>query len=185
MLLFIFNVSAIRSIPSIVSFPQLSNLGLFIRATVSESNCPVGRSPPKAWQNMIPTFFSWYCVTWLYEELNLKFSDIVPEPILWQQWSRLSTSSWHVHVPILHQVHLCGSNDCEYWDIFWTVSVEQIQNVELKVLTVNYVTLQVCLHNMKSTRTCLLHSLTPRGPKLATNCQGCFFICPKWFMGAL
>ena len=48
LLLFIFNVSGIRSIPSIVSFPQLSNLGLFIRATVSESNCPVGRSPPKA-----------------------------------------------------------------------------------------------------------------------------------------
>ena len=33
------------------------------------------------------------------------------------------------------------------------------------------------------TRTCLLHTLTPRGPKWAINYQGYF--CPKWFTGAL
>ena len=135
-----------------MTFPQLSNLGLFIRATVSESNCPVGRSPPKAWQNMIPTFFSWYCVTWLYEELNLKFSDIVPEPILWQQWSRLSTSSWHVHVPVLHQVHLCGSNYCEYWlrhildSVCWTNSKCGMEGVNCQLCNVTSVPSQYEKH---------------------------------------
>ena len=72
---------------NMMTFPQLSNLGLFIRATVSESNCPVGRSPPKAWQNTIGNL----CVLFkIGKVLNTRGSE--PE-ILWcSSWAHLVTT---------------------------------------------------------------------------------------------
>ena len=56
----------------------------------------------------------------------------------------------------------------EWSDKFWTVSVGQIQNVKLKVLTVDYVT-HVCLH-----KNVLVTYVDPQRPKMSDKLSGLF-----------
>ena len=71
-----------------MTFPQLSNLGLFIKATVSESNCPVGRSPPKAWQNTIENF----CVLFKIGKVPSTRGS-KPEILWYSSWAHLVTTA--------------------------------------------------------------------------------------------
>ena len=71
-----------------------------------------------------------FCVKSCWFPLYLKLPDVVPQSILGEKRSRFSTSSGHVHVTVLHQIHL------------GTMTTTKLSFI------------------VRSTKTCLLHVLT-------------------------
>ena len=87
-----------------------------------------------------------FCVKSFWLPTYLKLPDVVPQSILGEKRSRFSTSSGHVHVTVLHQIHL-GTMTTEDPGLYNTTKLTFIVLYAAFVCFVVY-------------KTCLLHVLT-------------------------